>query len=141
MALTNWIMLKVQALDPATHWSELSLVVMDDAGMADINTRFLEKAHPTDVISFRYDPDPGPKDTTTGEVLVNAHRAWEEGGQRDGADAELALYIAHGCHHLTGAEDHTPELKTEMLRIENAWVTEAMNELDCGELLTNARTT
>lgn len=112
---TTWIMEQVAALTPAVYWHELSLVLMDDS-IRDLNRTWFGKDRVTDVISFPY-PDEG-----FGEVMVNLTQAKEEGAHRQSPDHELALYIAHGCHHLSGATDETPEKKAAMLELEEEWV-------------------
>lgn len=117
--LTRWIMGKVVELKPSIDWQELTLVLMDDR-IKNLNETWFKKNTITDVISFAY-----PEPPATGEVVVNVQQAFEEGILRESPDYELALYVAHGCHHLTGAKDDTPEKKKAMLDLENAWVKEA----------------
>ncbi|MDF3128216.1 rRNA maturation RNase YbeY [Kiritimatiellaeota bacterium B1221] len=125
-AFALWIMKKVEALDDSFHWSELSLVFMDDQ-IRELNLQWFKKDTVTDVISFAY-----PAEASTGEVIVNAQQAVEEGKLRISADYELALYIAHGCHHLMGAEDDTPARKKSMLDLEQKWVEEYFTQNLCG---------
>lgn len=117
-----WIMEQIQALDSQFNWQELSLVCTDDR-IRKLNLEWFGKDTVTDVISFAY-PDEG----ATGEVIVNVQQAYEEGRLREGPDRELALYIAHGCHHLMGADDDTPERKKAMLDLEKHWVDTAFNQ-------------
>jgi len=39
-----------------------------------------------------------------------------------GPDRELALYLAHGCDHLAGADDATPRQRAAMRRRELRWL-------------------
>lgn len=119
----HWIMERVQRLRKEFKWTELSIVLTDDSIRA-LNQEWFGKDRVTDVISFAY-PDSGNETGDTGEIVVNLQQAWEEGRLRTSPDQELALYIAHGCHHLTGAEDDTPDRKRAMLRLESAWVKKA----------------
>ena len=80
------------------------------------------KGWPTDVISQPYTSPPG------GEVIVNVERALFVGGPGKQGEAELALYIAHGLHHLAGAVDRTPAQRRAMLRQERAWLRAAAKE-------------
>ena len=114
----------VQKLAPEFNWEELSLVLVDDAEIQALNHEYFGKDHVTDVISFAYPAEPGIQGDT-GEVIVNVTQAWFEGCEREGADRELAMYVAHGCHHLMGAEDDTPAKKEAMLTLENSWVDQA----------------
>lgn len=119
----HWIMERVQRLRKEFQWTELSIVLTDDA-IRTLNLEWFGKDTVTDVISFAY-PDAGNEIGDTGEVIINVLQAREEGALRTSPDHELALYLAHGCHHLTGAEDDTPERKRAMLRLESAWVKKA----------------
>lgn len=121
-------MQQVKTLDPATAWGHLSLIITDHAGMAHIHAASFGTAQTTDVISFAYPPTPPIDDESSGEVIVNVEQALEQGTRYDGPARELALYIAHGCQHLTGADDSTPALKRQMRRVESRWLDQAAGE-------------
>ncbi len=101
------------------------MVLVDDKGIVPANLEYFGKNRPTDVISFRYDPVPGEDGGFSGDLIINVDRAVKVGPEQNGADYELALYIAHGFDHLSGAEDDTPEKKQAMLDTETAWLREA----------------
>ena len=105
-------------------WSEVCVVLTDDEGIIPANREYFGKERPTDVISFRYDPIPGEEEGFSGDLIINVDRAVQVGPDQNGADYELALYIAHGFDHLSGAEDDTPEKKQAMLNTETAWLEE-----------------
>ena len=125
MGFLSWIAQNLQSMSPATKWSELSLVLTDNAGIKRINSRYLRAANTTDVISFRYAPIPGANDHTCGEVFVNVERAVEIGPIYSGSSRELALYIAHGCDHLAGQSDYTRVDYIRMRRRELRWLRKA----------------
>ena len=104
-------------------------MLTNDKGITQPNREFFGKNRPTDVISFRYDPVPGEKDEATGDLIVNMDCALREGPVHDGADAELALYIAHGFDHLSGSEDDTPTKRAAMRRIEKRWLAALQSEM------------
>jgi rRNA maturation RNase YbeY len=124
--LTDWFMRQTAALTPRSDWRLVSVLLTDDCGI-----RLLKQTHfgiheVTDVISLRYDPIPGETGGCTGEVIVNAQRASELKENRAwNANKELALYIAHGCDHLSGADDHTRAGRTAMRRRELDWLKKA----------------
>jgi len=97
-------------------------VLTDDEGITQSNREYFGKNCPTDVISFRYDPIPGEDEHLSGDLLVNVDRAILEGTARGNTDYELALYIAHGFDHLSGAEDDTPGKQKKMRATETAWL-------------------
>lgn len=104
-------------------------MLTDDEGITRSNREFFGKDRPTDVISFRYDPIPGEEPAATGDLLVNVECAVREGAVRDGAAAELALYIAHGFDHLSGADDDTPARRAAMRRTEKRWLAALQSEI------------
>lgn len=116
---------------PESVTADLSLVLADDAVLARLHREYLADADTTDVMSFRYAPVPGEKESGGGEIVINVERAIEVGARgaanRRGWNAarELALYIAHGCDHLAGSTDATPEDRRRMRRRELRWVAEA----------------
>lgn len=103
-------------------WAEVSVVLTDDAGIALLNRTFLDHARATDVITFTLLPMPGGGAGTCGEIHLNVERALEEGARRGNAADELALYLAHGCDHLTGANDRTLRQQRRMRRRELLWI-------------------
>jgi rRNA maturation RNase YbeY len=119
--LSEWL---GQRLEPRTSepWSEVCVVLTNDEGIVPANLEYFGKNRPTDVISFRYDPVPGEEEGFSGDLIINVDRALQVGPEQNGADYELALYIAHGFDHLSGAEDDTPEKKKAMLDTESAWL-------------------
>ncbi|MFN2168991.1 MAG: rRNA maturation RNase YbeY [Anaerolineae bacterium] len=116
-------------VERARTWGEVGIVVMADEGIRRVNHSFLGHNRPTDVISFAYPPLPGA-DAWSGEVVVNVQRAVEAGrywqARRAGWSPahELALYVAHGCHHLSGADDATPVERRRMRAKELRWLRE-----------------
>lgn len=121
LRFSQWIARR--ALAPES-WNDITIVVTDDRGIADLNERYLKHKGPTDVISFRLDPVPGERGSS-GEIYVNVQRAAQRATERWPASKELALYIAHGIDHLGGASDHTPRLGARMRRRELQWLREA----------------
>ncbi len=104
-------------------------MLTDDAGITQYNREFFGKDRPTDVISFRCEPVPG-EEGATGDLIVNAERAVQEGLNHNGINAELALYIAHGFDHLSGAEDHTPARRSAMRRTELGCLADLQPEIN-----------
>lgn len=109
-------------------WRRLGLVLTGDEEIRALNHRWFGKDRVTDVISFRHPAFPGEATGDEGELVINLEQAMQEGSLRDGPDRELALYLAHGCDHLAGAEDDTPARKRAMLRREREWVRRAAAE-------------
>ena len=121
-------MLQAARLHPECRWEEVAVVLTDDAQIAPVNRMFLDHACATDVITFKLAPVPGPGAGTSGEIHLNVERAFAEGARRGGATDELALYLAHGCDHLTGANDRTLRERRRMRRRELLWICSARQD-------------
>lgn len=122
--------MKLESVTQPHRWSEVCIVLVDDNAIRMTNSKYFGKNHPTDVISFRYDPIPGEGDTWSGDLIINVDRAVQEGPKHKGADHELALYIAHGFDHLSGADDDTEAKRRKMHATETAWLREAGDLVD-----------
>ena len=123
--LTAHFMQQVEARTPGRRWHAIHVVLTDDAGIARVNERFLKHSGATDVISFSYRPIAGGADGLDAEILVNVQRAQDLGPRFGGVSGELALYVAHGCDHLSGANDRTAEQRRRMRRRERRWLRES----------------
>jgi len=126
--LTDWLGERLAVKTAPEPWGEISVILVDDDGIVQTNREYFGKNRPTDVISFRYDPVPGEDAVLSGDLLVNVDRAVLEGTARGNIDRELALYIAHGFNHLSGADDDTPEKRKRMRATETAWLRQADKE-------------
>ena len=108
---------------PQRVWREIDILVVDDAGIAPIHAAAMGHDGPTDVLTLAYEAIPGEPEGATAELVVNAERAWQQGGGcRAGANRELALYLAHACDHLCGHDDQTPAERRAMRRREWRWL-------------------
>ena len=123
--LTEWLGNKLESATAPDRWSEVCIVLVDNEGITQTNREYFGKNRPTDVISFRYDPVPGENTAWSGDLMVNIDRAAQVGPEHKGSDYELALYVAHGFDHLTGAEDDTDAKRKKMRSTETAWLREA----------------
>lgn len=121
--LSQWLLERI--LPTTESWAEITVLFTDHDGIIPVNRSCFSKNGTTDVISLTYAPAPETPGRCAGEIVVNAEKALEEGPAHDGCTAELALYLAHGIHHLTGASDRTRALRSKMLRQERTWVGEA----------------
>lgn len=115
--------------------AELSVLFVDESSIAELNSRFLGKEGPTDVLAFPIDeepvesgrsPDSGgtgpgmpsePEDLPVllGDIVicpaVAARNAPEHAGNYDD---ELALLVVHGLLHLMGMDHDDDEEAEEM---------------------------
>lgn len=101
----------------------ISIAIITDEVMHELNRRHLDHDYPTDVLSFVLNsvPTKPPIDELDGEVIVSADTARRESAAR-GVDAreELLLYLVHGLLHLCGYDDHSDIDRSAMRQREQA---------------------
>jgi len=96
----------------------LSVVFVSDAELARLHAEHLGDPSPTDVMAFDLGAEGGGP---AGEVYVSVERARAVARERDLApEAELLLYVVHGCLHLCGHDDHAPRARARMRAAERA---------------------
>jgi len=106
---------------------QITVAIIDDAAITELNTRFLDHETTTDCLSFDLS-EPGEKSRIF-ELIVNGEMAVRQGGLRGhSSEAELALYITHGLLHNLGFDDSTPSLARKMHETED----EILQELGYG---------
>jgi rRNA maturation RNase YbeY len=101
----------------------VTIHLLSDETITPVNQAIMKHEGPTDVITQRYDATPGEPEGLIGELFINVERActiprakgWTK-------QQELALYLAHGFDHLTGADDATAQQRTTMRRRERRWL-------------------
>jgi probable rRNA maturation factor len=88
--------------------AEVSLAVVDDPTIHELNRRYLGHDYPTDVLSFLLSDDGARR--LEGEVVVSADTAARSAEQFGWtAGDELLLYVIHGTLHLAGYDDQSPD--------------------------------
>lgn len=103
---TEWIARIARAVLEAegVACSELSIVLVDDATIHEMNRTHLGHDWATDVITFPLS-EPGAA-VLEGELVVSVETAVREARHRASApERELALYVVHGILHLCGYDD------------------------------------
>jgi probable rRNA maturation factor len=103
----------------------LSLCFVDNAAIRQLNAQYLGRDEATDVLAFPLGEGP-EEDRVLGEIVVSVEKALDEARRRDiPADAEIALYTAHGLLHLLGYDDHEPDATRRMRDAERQALAEA----------------
>jgi len=91
--------------DAAMTSAAISLAVVDDPTIHDLNQRYLGHDWPTDVLSFVLDERGGHLE---GEVVLSADTAAAAAAEIGWPPAaEQLLYVVHGMLHLIGYNDKT----------------------------------
>lgn len=120
----------------ATPAARISVALVDDACIAQLNELHLDHAGPTDVLAFdlRDDPDAYVSSDhavakhcgdvsdreVEGEIVVSVDTACREARARGHpVEAELALYTVHGVLHLLGYDDRQAHGAARMHEVED----------------------
>ncbi|MGQ0634578.1 MAG: rRNA maturation RNase YbeY [Planctomycetaceae bacterium] len=112
--------------------AEISIALVDDAQIHEINRRYLDHDYPTDVISFLWEAASEPRGRGAGartrrpraraaadhggprgagkrlegEIIISAETARKNASRFDWRPAdEVCLYLVHGLLHLCGYDD------------------------------------
>jgi len=108
---------------------EVSIAVVDDDRIREVNRDYRGTDATTDVIAFEAEAEP---DRLAGEVIVSADTAARQAEQYGHSmQRELCLLVAHGVLHVLGYEDYDHEARTRMM----ALAQQALERLEGG--LTN----
>ncbi len=100
--------------------ADISLAVVNDSAIHQINRRYLQHDAPTDVISFVLDHSDGFID---GEVVISADTAVTIAKQIGWPlQNEMLLYVIHGALHLVGYDDLTPAARRQMRLRERSYL-------------------
>jgi probable rRNA maturation factor len=90
----------------------ISLAVVDDPTIHELNRQFLNHDYPTDVLSFALQDDGTHLE---GEVIISADTAAATAAELGCTPAaEQLLYVIHGMLHLVGYCDKSPADAQEM---------------------------
>jgi probable rRNA maturation factor len=92
--------------------ANVSIAVVDDATIHELNRRYLDHDWPTDVLSFVLDDDGRHLE---GEIVISADTADTSAAELGWpAAAEQLLYVVHGALHLVGYRDKSAADEREM---------------------------
>ena len=104
--------------DASIETAEISIAIVSDEKMQQLNRRYLDHDYPTDVLSFLLDHD-AEKKSLEGQIIASSEYAEREAPQYGWTTGdELLLYVIHGCLHLVGHDDSTPEAAAAMRQAE-----------------------
>jgi len=83
--------------------ARLSIVLVDNSRIKELNKQYFDSDEVTDVISF---PLSNNKNLLSGEIIVSVETAVDTAGKRNiSIEGEIVLYIIHGILHLLGYDD------------------------------------
>ena len=96
---------------------EISLVIMDDQEISELNRTFRNISKPTNVLSFPMQEGEfsGLNPELLGDVIISVEKAREQAKELNHSlEEELTLLTVHGVLHLLGYSDETEEEKQVM---------------------------
>ncbi len=100
--------------DARIQSAEISIAIVTDERMHELNRTYLRHDYPTDVLSFVLARDEQAT-SLDGEIIASSDYAAREAVRYGwSTDDELLLYIIHGCLHLVGYDDTTAKGKAAM---------------------------
>ena len=95
---------------------ELTVAYVNNKAIQELNYRFLDKNHPTDVLCF--DLSEGNK--FIADIIISTEKAGENSRIfNTSPKKEIALYLIHGILHLLGYKDYRRKDRKEMQRKAN----------------------
>lgn len=100
--------------------SELSIALVDDPAIREINRDWRGKRRPTDVLSFSLlaGEGTGHRGKLLGDVVISVETAARQAAARHrGLDEEIARLVIHGLLHILG-HDHEVDADAKVMEAE-----------------------
>ncbi|MES2519515.1 MAG: rRNA maturation RNase YbeY [Bacteroidota bacterium] len=99
---------------------DLNYIFCTDEYLHKINLEYLDHDTYTDIVTFDNSED---EDTIEGDIFISIERVKENSQTLNTVfEEELKRVIVHGILHLFGYDDHSPEDKAEMRRLETEYI-------------------
>jgi rRNA maturation RNase YbeY len=96
-------------IDKNQNTATISIILTNDKKLLQLKNQYFQQDVLTDVITFNLEENGDPID---GEIYISLHRVSENAKEfKQDTDRELKRVIIHGCLHLLGYDDQTPEEK------------------------------
>jgi probable rRNA maturation factor len=108
--------------------AELSVTLVDDASIAELNALYRGRARPTDVLSFSLleGPHAERRGALLGDVVIGLETAERQARRTDRSlDEEVLRLLIHGVLHLVG-HDHQDAAAARSMRAEERRVRRAL---------------
>ena len=118
-------------VDHGISRGEISVAIVDDSTIHELNRAHLEHDYPTDVLSFQLERT---SSYLEGEIVVSWDTACRSAAEYGWSSTSvLLLYVVHGALHLVGYEDHTVQDRAVMRQQEAKYLRLAEVELSAQE--------
>ncbi len=99
----------------------ITLIVTDNQYMQEINRKYRNKNHPTDVISFAYMENPFPATgiglENMGDIYISIEKAITQADEKCiTLPEEIKVLLVHGILHLAGYDHEKSESKSVLMK-------------------------
>ena len=109
-------------IDKNQNTATISIILTTDKKLLQLKNQYFQEDVLTDVITFNLEED---GDSIDGEIYISLNRVLENAKEfKQDTGRELKRVIIHGCLHLLGYDDQTPEGKKTMTRMEDHYLSE-----------------
>lgn len=112
--------------------AEISVAILDDVAIHNVNREHLQHDYPTDILSFLFElsaSDDGEK-FLDGELIASAETAIRTAAEIGWPPmSELMLYVIHGMLHLVGYDDQMENDRAKMRELERRYLSASGVEL------------
>lgn len=114
---------------------EVSIIIVDNETIHQINKEARGKDMPTDVISFALEDDESDLDIfeqlhdelplLLGDIYISLDKVYEQAEEYEHSpETELAYLVVHGLLHLNGYDHHSDEEASEMFGLQTKILSE-----------------
>ena len=112
--IRRWIE-AVLAAEAKTAEVELTVRIVDEAEMAELNARYRHKTGPTNILSFPFEAPPGVELNLLGDLVIAAPVVQREAREQGKTEtAHWAHMVVHGTLHLLGYDHLKPAEAEDM---------------------------
>ena len=109
-------------IDKNQNTATISIILTNDKKLLQLKNKYFQQDVLTDVVTFNLEEDGDPID---GEIYISLNRVSENAREfKQDTGRELKRVIIHGCLHLLGYDDQTPEGKKTMTRMEDHYLSQ-----------------
>lgn len=111
----DWIESALESAMPDRVSVSLSVRVVDEAEITELNQRYRSKSGATNVLSFPFEDPPGVQSDELGDIVICAPVVQREARQQGKREvAHWAHMVVHGVLHLCGY-DHVDDAEAEIM--------------------------
>jgi len=107
--------------------AELSLALVGNDEIRELNRKYRHKPTPTDVLSFPADESASPRARLLGDVIISVEQAEVQAKQaRRTLEAEIEWLLIHGILHLLGYDHERSAKEAKIMRALEKKITRAL---------------